>query len=63
MSKPVVKIESQHDKEDLEYGPFSITKIKPKPNSSYNKTGHWSEKENIKYYAFLKRFQSMFDER
>lgn len=60
MSKPVIKIEN---KEGGEEGPFSIKKLKPKNNSYYHKIGHWSEKENIKYYAFLKRFQGMFDER
>jgi RecA-family ATPase len=30
---------------------------------SNNKTGHWSEKENAKYFAFLKKFKEKFSEK
>lgn len=29
-------------------------------NQICNKSGHWSEKENAKYYAFLEKFSEKF---
>ena len=43
-------------------GPFEIRNIRPFSSTLlYAKTGQWSEKENIRYYAFVKRFREKFE--
>ena len=63
MQKDGIKIEEGPGASKVEYGPFQVNRIYHNLPSTYTKIGHWSEKENIKYYAFLKRFEGMFDER
>ena len=42
--------------------PFLLTKKDEKPSKNV-KTGHWSDKENTKYYAFLKQFPDKFSQK
>lgn len=32
-------------------------------NANINKSGHWTEKENSKYYAFVRKFEDKFSEK
>ena len=58
MNNQIVKIEENHVQ-----GPFIIKNNLVAPPTTYSKTGHWSDKENIKYYAFLKKYRDKFEEK
>ena len=45
------------EEQNLVEGPFIVQQKFIKNVSLYSKTGHWSEKENVKYYAFLKKYR------
>lgn len=63
-NNPTVKIEfDANNLQRPENGPFQITRDKTKNAPLYSKTGHWSDKENVKYYAFLSRFREKFEEK
>jgi hypothetical protein len=37
-----------------------ISKVMSKKRKDDNKIGHWSERENIKYYSFIKKYIKKF---
>ena len=61
---PIVKSEEDLDilyaNRMAKSGPFQITRTANAEPPVFNKTGHWTEKENAKYYAFLKKFRLKF---